>query len=119
MFSPSVLDHFYNPRNAGPVEDATHYGQFGIPGDGPYVQLWLRVEGETIAGTGYQTYGCPAAVGCASVLAEVLRGKTLDVAKLIEPGDLALLLGGLPDGKSDCADRAIGALRDALEEKEC
>ncbi|MCO5297209.1 MAG: iron-sulfur cluster assembly scaffold protein [Fimbriimonadaceae bacterium] len=119
MFSPAVLDHFYNPRNAGPVEGATHYGQFGIPGDGPYVRLWLAVEGVTIARTGYETYGCPAAVGCASVLAEVLRGKTLEVARLLEPRDLELLLGGLPDGKGECADRAIGALRSALEEDEC
>lgn len=51
MFGPAVLDHFYNPRNTGQVEGATHYGQFGISGDVPYVQLWLKVEGGVIART--------------------------------------------------------------------
>lgn len=118
MFSPAVLDHFYNPRNTGQIAGATHFGQFGIPGDGPYVQIWLKVEEGVIARTGYETYGCPAAVGCASVLSEVLVGKSLETAKAIDARDLMLLLGGLPDGKGHCADMAIGALRSALEEVE-
>lgn len=118
MFSPAVLDHFYNPRNTGAVEGATHYGQFGIPGDGPYVQIWLKVEGGVIARAGYETYGCPASVGCASALAEILTGKTLETARKVDAKDLALLLGGLPEGKGHCADGVIVALHAALEDED-
>lgn len=118
MFSPAVLDHFYNPRNTGEVDGATHYGQFGIPGDGPYVQLWLKVEEGVITKTGYETYGCPASVGCASMLAEVLVGRSLETAGKIDARDLTLLLGGLPSGKGACADGVIAALRGALEDEQ-
>lgn len=114
MFSAAVLDHFYNPRNVGPLEDATHFGVAGSPGDGPYMQFWLLVEGDLIRQAAYATYGCPAAVACGSVLASVLRNRTLEEAREITAGDVVLLLGGLPDGKEHCSTLTVAALGKAL-----
>ena len=44
VFTAAVADHVQNPRNCGEMADATHYGQCGIPGEGPYVQIWLKIE---------------------------------------------------------------------------
>ena len=114
MFTAAVLDHTLNPRNAGELPNATHYGQFGIPGDGPYVQLWLNLSDGTILSASYATYGCPSAVACASLTCELLRGRNVDQAMLLEPKDLMLLLGGLPEGKEHCAKMAVDALRHAI-----
>src|SRR5205823_1283524 len=81
MFSPKVLDHFYRPRNTGPLAEATHVGTAGVPGEGPYMTLWLVVNGERIERAAYHTYGCPAAVACGSVTAEVLAGRTVAQAR--------------------------------------
>ncbi len=102
----------------GEFEGATHQGQSGVPGDGPYVVLWLRVENGSIRRAGYSTYGCPAAVASASVAAEVLQGRTVRQALSLEPRDVELLLGGLPEGKGHCAAMVVEALRDALSRKE-
>src|SRR5437868_2330672 len=47
MFSQQTMFLFSNPAHAGTLEDATHYGVAGSPGDGPSMEFWLRVEGET------------------------------------------------------------------------
>ncbi len=116
MFTAAVLDHTLNPRNAGPLEDASHYGQAGDPGGGPYVQLWFLVDGDQIVQGAYQTYGCPAAVACASLAAEFLRGRTVEQALLLIPQDIALILGGLPEGKGHCATMVVQAISKAFAE---
>ena len=117
MFSAAVLDHTLNPRNAGPLEDASHYGQSGDPGGGPYVQLWFIVDEDRIVQGAYQTYGCPAAIACASLAAEVLRGRSVEQALLLTSQDIALILGGLPEGKGHCPAMVVEAIARAFGEK--
>ncbi len=117
MFSAAVLDHTLNPRNAGPLSSATHFGQYGERGGGPYVELWLQISGgdtPKILSATYATYGCPSAVACASLTCELLKGRTLEQANLLEASDLMLVLGGLPEGREFCASMAVHALRRAL-----
>ena len=115
MFSSIALEHIARPRSAGPLENATHHGVSGRPGEGPYVQLWLRVEGDAIREASYETYGCPAAVACASLTAEILRGRTVAQALSITAADLMLIVGGLPPGKEECAALSASAALNALE----
>ena len=44
MLNARVLDHFHRPRNVGSLENATHKGVAGNPGDGPYPTLWLELH---------------------------------------------------------------------------
>ncbi len=176
MFSARVLDHFYNPRNTGPLEGATHQGTAGIPGDGPYVELWLLVQdlesssssssnstplgaraslpapdcqdrsgvnaeppGSTtslrsssiparhptpkaqrpplVLRAAYRTYGCPAAVACASLLCELAIGREVERLLTLTPDDLVRLLGGLPEGKEECPRLALQALASAFRKE--
>jgi len=84
------------------MEDATHYGVCGIPGEGPYVQVWLKIEGGRIVRAAQQTNGCPAQIASASLTAQLITGRTVEQAKRIEPKDILTILGGLPEGKEHC-----------------
>lgn len=53
-------------------------------------------------------------IASSSQIAELAAGRSVAQAALIEPADLLLILGGLPEGKEACADRAVSALRKAL-----
>ena len=114
VFSEAVLDHTLNPRNIGPLENASNFGQFGEPGGGPYVQMWFDLKGETIVDAAYKTYGCPAVVASASLSCQLLKGRTTAQALLLDEKDLMLLLGGLPEGKDSCPQMVIQAIRSAL-----
>ncbi len=115
MFSPSVLDHFHNPRNCGPLNGATHVGTAGVPGEGPYLKLWFVVINGTIQRAAYRTYGCPAAVACGSLIAELAAGRTPQRLLALTQEDVIRLLDGLPEGKEHCAALVVEAVRNALD----
>ncbi len=96
------------------MEDATHHGIGGVPGDGPYVQIWLIIEGDLIMKASYECNGCPSSVAASSMAAQLLIGRTMDKAVLLESHDLIVVLGGLPEGKGYYADLAVQALQNAL-----
>jgi nitrogen fixation protein NifU and related proteins len=117
VFSPLATDHIQRPRNAGRFEGATHVGCSGVPGDGPYVQLWLRVEGDTIVQTGQESNGCPSTMACASLVSQLALGRQSGAVKSLEAKDLILVIGGLPEGKEYSADLAVSSLQIALNSK--
>ena len=118
VLSPLAAEHVHSPRNAGRLEGATHVGIGGVPGEGPYVRLWLVLEGETIRRASYECNGCPSSVAAASMSAQILVGRTREQALRLEPADLLLILGGLPEGKESYAVLAVQAARAALQTKE-
>lgn len=115
MFSASVLDYTLNPRNAGRLEDATHHGVAGEPGEGPYDELWFKTEAGVILAASYETFGCSAAVACASLVAQLSTGRQVSWILSVDEKDLATLLGGLPEGRVFCSLLAIQAARNAFE----
>lgn len=113
MLGAIASDHVNSPRNLGPLPNATHIGKFGVKGDGPYMILYFVVQGGVIAEAAYESNGCPSSIACASIAVELLRHRTVAQANLLAPSDLALIAGGLPEGKGWCADAAVQAIQDA------
>jgi nitrogen fixation protein NifU and related proteins len=114
MYSPKVLDHFGNPRNGGKPARFTARGVAGDPSAGPYMTIYLDLADQRIAGIGFETYGCGAAIAAGSMLTELVKGKSVQEAATITPEILIAALEGLPLGKEHCAQIAIAALKDAL-----
>ena len=99
--SATFTDHVRRPRNNGPLTAATSTGRYGSPGGGPYMTLWLALEGDRIRHASFETYGCPSAIACGSMLTELVAGRTVEEALRLEANDLVLVLGGLPEGKGN------------------
>ena len=115
MSADLVAQLFNDPRTLGALPDANAVGQEGVPGQGPYMTVYLKVVRETIEDARFETYSCPYAVACGSWVTRWAVGRTAEQARLLETGDLSLILGGLPLGKEHCASLAVNALRKALE----
>jgi nitrogen fixation NifU-like protein len=113
-YSSEVLEHFSTPKNAGRLDDANAVGRAGEPGQGNYVVLQLRIEGSRIARVAFQSFGCPAAIASGSVTTELVSGKTVAEASRVTGQEILDALGGLPPGRTHCADLAVSALKDAL-----
>jgi nitrogen fixation NifU-like protein len=114
MYNEIVADHFEHPRRAGVLNDADVVGQDGIPGQGPFMVLYLKIREGRIAEARFQTWGCPAAIACGSWVSEWAVDKTLDEASSLGPEEVERSLGGLPLGKEHCAPLAVNALNNAL-----
>lgn len=110
MYSERLVQLFRSAAHAGRLEGATHYGEGGSPGGGPYVCLWLRVEEEVVREARFKTYGCPAAIACAEAACGWSEGRRLVELSAVTPAQIASLLGGVPEGKEHCPALVADAL---------
>lgn len=114
-YGPKVLELFRNPRNAGAMEDATVSATAGSPICGDVIAIYLKIgERDVIERATFESYGCAANIATASILTEMVKGKTLREAWEITWRDVAEELGGLPSIKFHCGALAVGALRRAI-----
>lgn len=114
-YSPKVLELFRNPKNLGPMEDATVVESAGSPACGDMIKLYLkivRINGEDlIEKATFESYGCAANIAAASILTDIITGKKLEDAWKISWKVISDALGGLPPIKYHCSILAVGALK--------
>ena len=116
MYNATVTRLFQQPYHQGVPAEYAAVGQAGAPGEGPFLTIYLSVEGERIVSAHFVTYGCPSAVACGSFVCGWAEGKTLPRASALDADSLMTVLGGLPLGKEHAAQLAITALRRAVEQ---
>ena len=115
MYSPIVMDHFSNPRNAGVMADADGVGEVGNPACGDMMTFYIKVQDDTIVDVKFQTFGCVAAIAVSSMVSEMAKGKKLGEALKISNKQVAEILGGLPQNKLHCSNLGADALALAIK----
>jgi nitrogen fixation protein NifU and related proteins len=115
MYSPQVLDHFQNPRNAGAVPNADARVEIENPACGDVLELSARIESGRIEEIRFRAKGCVAAMACASALTEIVSGIPVTDARQVQREEVLKKLGGLPEASGHAAYLAIDALRELLK----
>jgi len=105
------MELFHSRAHGGDLPDATHFGQAGTPGGGPYIQIWLRVKDGVVEAARWRTYGCPAAIACAEAVCAWSEGKPAAIVACLAPDEVTGWVGGVPEGKDHCAELAAAAAR--------
>lgn len=77
LYQEVILDHNRRPRNFGTLPDANRTAEGHNPLCGDRVTVYVRVEGDRVAGISFQGAGCAISTASASLMTEALRGKTL------------------------------------------
>lgn len=81
LYQEVILDHSRHPRNFGPAEDANRQARGNNPLCGDRVSVYLTVEDDRIADAHFEARGCAISIASASMMTEMIRGKTIDEAK--------------------------------------
>jgi nitrogen fixation NifU-like protein len=115
MYNETVMNHFQNPRNTGKMSDPDGVGEVGNPACGDVMRLFIKVENDRLSDIKCQTFGCAAAIACASAASEMMLGKSLDDASNLTRAEVAEYLDGLPEQKMACSNLAPDAVRAAIE----
>src|SRR5579884_3108446 len=98
-YTPTVPEHFTNPRNAGVLESPTAVGVQSNPVCGDTMKLMLRIEDDVVTDARWQTVGCPAAIATSSIATEMITGKDLTSVESLTREQIAEAAGGLPPSK--------------------
>ena len=94
LYQEVILDHSRHPRHFGPLAHATHVGEGYNPLCGDRVKVYLDVDGEgRISGTTFEGRGCAISQASASLMTEMLTGRTLGEAESLMGGFLHLVKG--------------------------
>lgn len=113
-YSPLVINHFENPRNAGEMPNPDGEATTANPVCGDRMRVMLRVAEGRVREVRWQTRGCPPAIATSSFASEMVRGWTLDEVEALTREAIAGAIGGLPGDKVHCSVLAADALRAAV-----
>ncbi len=115
VYTEIAIDHALNPRNMGNMGDADGFGKVTGP-CGDTMEIWLRVEGNTVVAASFSTDGCSATLASGSMLTELVRGKSIPQALGISQQYVLDALGGLPGDNRHCALLAVNTLKEAIKD---
>lgn len=116
LYREIILDHYRNPRNKGSLEHPTHTFQDDNPLCGDRIRIDLKVNGAgVIEQVRFDGEGCAISQASASMLTEMVLGKSLEEAKAINKQDILDALG-IPLGpvRMKCALLSLKVLKGAL-----
>ena len=116
MYSPQVLDHFQNPRNPGEVANPNASVQIENPACGDVLKLTLRVTDGRIEEIRFLAQGCVPTMACASLLTELVQGRTVAEARQLRREDLVGALGGLPPASTHASHLAMDTLAALIQQ---
>ena len=94
FYRENILDHYRNPRNKGHLENPTHVHEEHNPLCGDVIRINLHVNDEdVIEEVRFDGEGCAISQASASMLTEMIQGKTLEEAKQVSKDDILEALG--------------------------
>tara|TARA_Y100000385_G_C13040700_1_gene615126 strand:+ start:497 stop:922 length:426 start_codon:yes stop_codon:yes gene_type:complete len=123
-YSQKVVERFEevlnNPKKHSvgrfdPKDPNVATGMVGAPACGDVMKLDLKLnDNDTIVDVKFKTYGCGSAIASSTMFVEMLKGKTIEEAKLIKDKDIADALE-LPPIKLHCSVLAESGIKRAIE----
>jgi len=98
LYQQLIIDHSKSPRNCRVIEgaDATAEGHNPLCGD--EVTVYVKLDGDRVSDISFRGNGCAISTASASLLTEVLKGKTREEAETMFRGFHDLVTHGAPDG---------------------
>src|SRR5260370_35483854 len=94
LYQDIILDHGRHPRNFYALEHPTHLARGHNPLCGDRVTIYLAVEGDRISDVSFEGRGCAISTAAASLMTEVLKGKTVEEARALFAQFHARVTGG-------------------------
>jgi nitrogen fixation protein NifU and related proteins len=77
LYQEVILDHYKRPRNFGPLEGADHKADGHNPLCGDRVTIYIVMDQDVIRDIRFEGEGCAISTASASLMTEILQGKTL------------------------------------------
>jgi nitrogen fixation NifU-like protein len=94
LYQEVILDHSRHPRHYGALEGASHKAEGYNPLCGDRVTVYLRLgEDNRVADIKFEGKGCAISQASASMMTDMLKGRSADEANRLMQGFLHLVKG--------------------------
>lgn len=109
LYQEVILDHSRHPRHFGALADATHKGEGHNPLCGDRVTVYLQLDGQgRIEDIAFEGRGCAISQASASLMTDLVKGRTLAEIEALMSGFLHLVRG-------EDANGLAGEVRERLD----
>lgn len=88
IYREIILDHYQNPRNRGILDPADFTYEDTNPLCGDEIRIDVRVADDRVSEVKFSGRGCAVSQASASILTEMIEGKSLADVKTISKDDL-------------------------------
>jgi len=110
-----ILDHYRNPRNYGKLEDPDIHSEDSNPLCGDQLAMDMQVEGDRIKEVRFLGRGCAISQAAASMLSEMIEGKTVQEVVALGKDEVLEELGiAISPARTKCAFLSLRVLHRGL-----
>ena len=95
LYQEVILDHNKNPRNFREIEDADRSATGNNPLCGDALRVYVDLDDNKIVDVAFKGSGCAISKASASMMTQILKGKTRDEAELLFKEFHEMVTGGL------------------------
>jgi nitrogen fixation NifU-like protein len=116
MYKEIILDYYKNPRNRGSLESPQAKAKDSNPLCGDVVEMQLKFEDGKVSDIKFNGDGCAISQASASMLTEMVMGKTIDEVRKLDKVALLDNLGSPNLGavRIKCALLPLKVMKTAL-----
>ena len=107
LYQEMILDHYRRPRNKGEMPNADASVLMKNPLCGDEIAVHLRYDGDEIAELGFSGRGCSISQASASMMTQLLKGRSVEEAEAIRARFREMVMGDKEAGE----DASLGSLR--------
>jgi nitrogen fixation NifU-like protein len=83
LYQEVILDHNKNPRNFREIEDATRTADGNNPLCGDALRVYISMEADLVRDVAFKGSGCAISKASASMMTQVVKGKTRAEAEVL------------------------------------
>ena len=108
LYQEIILDHSKNPKNFGVLDRYTCTAEGNNPMCGDQLTVYVNVKDNIVSDVSYRARGCAISVASASIMSQMIKGKTLEEVNILFDKFHRLCMG--EDIEEDEATETLQAL---------
>ena len=110
-----ILDHYRDPRNYGTLENPDVHWEDANPLCGDQLAMDLHIVDDCVTEVRFRGRGCAISQATASMLSEMIEGRTLDEVRALGKEDVLEALGiPISPARTKCAFLSLRVLHRGL-----
>lgn len=108
LYRQVIMEHYKNPRNKGLVDDDSYHTlHLKNPSCGDDIYVQVKFEGDKIVDVRHNGTGCSICCSSASVMSELLKGKTINEATELINDFYEVVKGNEPKNEEELEEAIV------------